>query len=188
MASLTVYAMSHPEKSFRAFLGYYTKSVRGIWHVKWSDQYGYYVAYTHPDTYIHYPWIGVESSVGLEGNNLAAAHIPKSVVDTYNLANIIGAGLGGVVAGAVITGIIGIIVGALVFLAGVIAAVFVDWYIRDEEGAGWLWLQNWWGSWYGTGTDLKIGSFMWLRFGIAFGIPYYYPLWYGGRALGFDGM
>lgn len=180
--------VTHPEESFRAFLGYYIKSVRGIWHVKWNDQYGYYVKYTHPDTYQHYTWIGVESSAGLTGNNLAVSHIPKWVLDSYDLASIIAFGLAAVAVGSYLAGLVGFIVGAIIFLVGLVVSLIVDWYIRDEMGAGWQWQQNWWSSWYGSGSDFKIGSIMWMSAGSVFGYPYWYPLWYGGRDLGIDGM
>ncbi|MGB9854051.1 MAG: hypothetical protein ACPLRY_04505 [Candidatus Bathyarchaeales archaeon] len=179
----------NPERNVLEFLGYTIKQVRGIWHVKYNDQYGYYVKYTHPDTYVHYTWIGVESNVALHGNNLDVGHIPKSVVDTYNLGAMLSAAVASAALAAWLGGWTGALVGAIVAAAGVIVSTFVDWYVKDELGAGWVWSQNVWNDWYGAGVDIKMGGFMWCRFGIVLWASWYlYPLWYGWRDLGIDGM
>lgn len=179
----------NPERNVLEVLGYTIKQVRGIWHVKYNDQYGYYVKYTHPDTYVHYTWIGVESNVALHGNNLDVGHIPKSVIDTYNLGAMLSAAVASAALAAWLTGGVGALAGLLVAAAGVMASTFVEWYVRDEIGAGWIWSQNAWNDWYGAGVDIKMGGFTWCRVGVVLWVSWYlYPLWYGWQYLGIDGM
>jgi len=173
-------------------LAYQTKQIRGIWHVKYNDAYVDHVEYTHPDTYNHYTWIGVDSSTALVGNNLIAGHIPRSSLDNALIAQAIGAALAGFgvaisVALYVITSGIAALITLYLILVGYGMQWFVDNVVRDEARAGWFWLQNLWVAWYGTGLDMKLGKTWWVRFQIAFGWAGIWPLWYGGKDLGIGG-
>ncbi len=175
----------------------YTKRIRGTWHVRHSDVYGFGIEYTHPDTYVHYPWIGYNwgGTLGSLSNNLAVGQLKKSDLDAGFLAGAISTA-GGIIS-AVIAALIGSGVGApiaailagVLLLAGLALMVFTDFYVRDESGAGWVWFQNVWQAWYGRGFDMKIGGFMWIGLTQIFGIiSLPLPLWYGWEPwLGIDG-
>jgi hypothetical protein len=176
----------NPERNVLEVLGYTIKQVRGIWHVKYNDQYGYYVEYTHPDTYVHYTWIGAESNVLLYGNNLFVGHVPKSVVNSLDITSVLVSAFGPIALAVTTASIVGALVLAF---AGVSAYIFAQYILKDEVGAGWAWLQNIWSEWYGAGYDIKVGKLMWCRFVSVFWVSFnLYPLWYGGRELGIDGM
>ncbi len=173
-------------------LAYQTKQIRGIWHVKYNDAYVDHVEYTHPDTYNHYTWIGIETSTALVGNNLIAGHIPRSSLDNALIAQAIGAALSGFgVAISVVLNVITSGIAALITLYLILVGLGMQWFVdnvvRDEGRSGWFWLQNLWVAWYGTGLDMKLGKTWWVRFQIAFGWAGIWPLWYGGKALGIDG-
>lgn len=157
--------------------------------MKYSDSYCCKVGYTHPDTYKNYPWIGIESSASLTGSNLFVAHIPESTLDGLDLFQIISSGLAGIAIGIALSGIVGLLVGGFVLVLGVlINDIIINKYIRDEAQAGWMWLQNFGSAWWGFGSDIKVGKIMWFRFGETLNVPYAYPLWYGGKELGINGM
>ena len=190
MVEKIVGASSHP----LATLGYQTKIIRGIWHVKYNDAYVDHVTYTHPDPYINYRYIGVNSEavLGTFARNLVSGHMAKWRLDNGQLANIIVTGLGALGIGflaalTIITAGVALIVGALLFLLGAGIQWFIDDIVRDESGAGWFWMQNLWSSWWGVGFDLKIGQSWWFHYQNILGGSQAWPLWYGGQTLGIDG-
>jgi len=177
-----------------ATLAYQTKVIRSIWHVKYNDAYTDRVTYTHPDTYLHYQYIGINSDavLGTFNNNLVSGHMAKWRLDNAQLANIIvnglaALGIGFVAALAIITAGVALIIGAILLVLGAAIQWFIDNVVRDEAGAGWFWLQNLWSSWWGAGFDLKIGKTWWFHFQTGIFGGQAWPLWYGGQDLGIAG-
>ncbi len=178
---LTLHTTSYP---------YATKHIRGIPHVKHSDSYTYPVEYTHPDTYVHYPWIGTNWGGTLTGSNLIVGQLKKSDLDALNLVGALstfGGIVGAVVAFILIT-LASVIVAAVLLAVGLTLTLLIDLLVRDEGGAGWAWVQNVWSAWYGSGLDLKIGGVWWFNVDAYIWGPSIYPLLYGWEPyLGIDG-
>lgn len=172
---------------------YQTKKIREVWHVKYRDSYLNPVEYTHPDNYLHYTYIGRESRavLGSVSNNLVVGHIPKTYLDVKQLLDGIAIVFAAAVVGGLLAGIIGGLVAGLIAAIILVVGIGIDFivnnYIRDEAGAGWMWVQNVWSAWWGFGGDFKIGGIMWFHARAVWGIPMFWPLWYGGNYLGLEG-
>ncbi len=168
---------------------YETKKWRNIWWVKWSDRYSEYVEYTHPDTYIHYTWIGVNNRVTLYGDNLVVTHYAKSELDHAEMVNSITDIIVGAIIGASLGGWVGAIVGAITALLLYSANVFINNYLRDESGSGWAIVKDKVEDWYHIEFDLKFGKLMWIHvYLLKFGWATAWFTGIGGRGLGYAGI
>ena len=77
----------------------------------------------------------------------------------------------------------------LISLAEIAAGMFLGYFLRDEQNAGWIIYKDWSSSWISFAINLKIGKAMWVRYiYIAGGGSTLNPLWYGGRNLGYAGI
>lgn len=188
--------MQTPERYNHWLLG--SQWVRGIYHTKYGTPYGATsYKYTHPDW--SYYGLNIESQWGANaGQNLAVAHIKKSVVDTNNLLSILTNSVAGIAVAALLSGGLALAVVFVLALAGIAEYVFVEAFVKDELGSGWFWVQNvvqWWSGMYLYQIiDFKIGGFPWVRliwpllFGFIPMTPWFLPCGYGGQDLGIDGM
>lgn len=169
--------------------------IQNIWHVHYNTLTTNTVFYTHPDVYVNYK-IGYDDQFTVAGNNLVASHLAKDDLSNLGLGITVSTVLSGAVLGAIIGTTIlpvlgtavGALIGAIVGLLGyILQSQIIDRYVRDETQAGWMWLQNWYNDWTGSGSDIKLGGIGWFHFGVSLGIPFAYPLWYGGQDLGISG-
>ena len=162
-----------PLKYHLWLLGYQTKQIRGIWHVKYYQYRPNYVRYTHPDNYYHYR-IPIDQfwETG-DLTYLYVMHIPPWAVG-------VGSAAYGAIIGEAIGGPVGAIIGAI------IGALLGNAAVPDENGEGWLWIKDYityrdaFGNIYARQFDYKLGGICWSRAYIIPGaLPATWPLWYG---------
>jgi hypothetical protein len=215
--SIMINKFQHPDQSFIAFLSYTTNSYSyaDIWWNIYTDDPNAPVSYTHPDYYNSLASDGVpgyHDQVGIETDwtywndlgTMMVQHIPKSTLDTADIASILGGFAGGValaslVAASIITGGIAALVAAIVALCLATERVIIDYYIRAEKGDGWACAQApmfggcppWY---YEFGEYIKLGSICWLFVGYYYSpitlTQYFWviPTFIGGQYLGYGGI
>lgn len=121
----------------------YYQWVRSLYFVKYG---GYpsssniQVAYTHPDVYRYYSWIGVNTPCTISGANLVAVHTTKTQLDSSDLFTMIWSaceGFGTAVAGAmaVLAPVVAVMAAALVIFVGFAEYLIMTYLIRDETGS-----------------------------------------------------
>ena len=81
----------------------------------------------------------------------------------------------------------GVIIGLILALVEITETLFIEIYMRDEQGASWIVYKDWKFGLFGYQYDIKIGKFMWIRVYFSTMI-FAWPLWYGGRELGHAGI
>lgn len=173
--------------------------VDGIYFTAYNTPYdATWYAYTHPDW--SYYGLNKNSQWAINpGLGMAVAHIPASVVSTYDMATILTNGVGAIGAAAAgLSTFVGIIVAALLLAAAVAENVFITTYVQDELGSSWFEVMPAFGYWQGVDYNVvypfKLGAFPWCEFVLVYLLGFILAGYFvvltsiGGSYLGYGGV
>jgi hypothetical protein len=131
-----------------------------------------------------------DTSITMKGNNLVAAHITKSALDSDNLLTVLWSaceGAAGSLGGfAALGAAASTVVGLIIIAVGVVEYLIVEGPVRGETGDAWCDFQNYFNNGFSAGVDFKLGELCWWHMGFTLWglVTVDYPLGTGGQALG----